>query len=172
MDDSTISEIFDIPIVSEHNIVEYYPHIIQQYNHGGMFKDEKFELVNNENYSVKTDIFTEYIHREKKLVVHESGDREYLLIKQLACKLSNGLDIVSDVECIDPNKFPVLNKYYDICKKNVVSYEDNYITISSISEKNNNYIKLSFQIPKKFDEQYKRRVLRHFKAALSLLPQN
>jgi hypothetical protein len=174
-------------------VVEYYPHVIRQYETGGFIKNETELVFNPPNIPTRTEKMVEYIHREKKLVVYESGDREYLSVQQKFNQLCDGspnsatydgtgkmensaLVIVSKVDCIDPNKFPMLNKYYDICRKTVTIFDDKYITISIISENNIDgesqftYIKISFLIHN--NEQYKRGVLRHFREVVSLLPRN
>ena len=132
----------------------------------------------------------EYIHREKKLIVDDTGNREYMTIQQKfhsLCEFKNkthdtnsALIVVSKIEYIDPNKFPILNKYHDVSKKSMKIYDDKYIAINVISEYDFNdkknyehdkqiitYIKLSFAVHN--NEQYKRSVIRHFKEVISLL---
>lgn len=173
--DSALNEIFQMQNLEE-CIIDYYPHIIMQYDTGGIFQNETFTSLNVPNAHESCDTVTEYVHREKKLIIHESGDREYLSIQQKMHKLSDGLFVVSKVDCIDPNKFPILCKYYDICNKKIKSYDDKYITTSIISEsisKNNiNYIKMSFTITPTIirDDVIKRKIIKRFKEVVSLLP--
>ena len=82
--------------------------------------------------------------------------------------------IVSENENIDPNKFPILNKYNDVIEKNIINYDEHYITISLITELSSNnkkkYIKLSFNIPKNINDSTKIKIMKHFKEAISLIP--
>lgn len=158
-------------------IVEYYPHIIKLYDMGGQIKTENLSTFTISNYSIMSDTITEYIHREKKMIVHESDnnqlccDREYLNIQQKHNMLTTeGLFIVSRIEHIDPNKFPILNKYYDITKKKIKTFRNKYISVSIINETEHfdeQYIKLSFGVNN--NEQYINSVLRHVKGVIALL---
>lgn len=176
--DDTIKEIFSVPKL-DGCTVEYYPHIIKQYNSGGIIKNDKNKTFNLQKYPMKEETCIEYVHREKKLIMYDSGDREYVSVQQKLHKITDGLYVVSKIDCIDPNKFPILNKYHDVKRKMTKIYDDKYITISVISEHNMNtmlsqdditYIKLSFVI--NYDEHYKRSVIRHFIEVVSSLQSN
>lgn len=185
--ETTIDEIFANPRL-DGCIVEYYPHVILQYENGGTLKnDANLDLSVFSKFATRDEKYTEYIHREKKLTVYSSDDnecnnREYVTVQQKYNKLipvtnsketvpvSACLFVVSKIDCIDPNKFPILNKYYDICEKTVKIFDDKYLTISIIQEKSITYIKISFAVNR--DVQYKRGVLRHLKEVISLLPHN
>lgn len=171
-------EEFLTEIFSDHNfddcVFEYYPHINIQYKTGGTIVNENIETLNMPFSLIKTDTITEYIYRERKMIVESSGDKEYQNVHQIHCYVkpnnANGLVIISQIEYIDPNKFPVLNSYYDINKKVVRTYDDKYITIQLISENNDmNYIKISFNITQ--NEEYKKRIKRHFTKVISWLQQ-
>jgi hypothetical protein len=158
--------------------VEYYPHIFLNYTTGGTFKNENISELKINNAYITDDNVTEYIHREKKMIIHNNGDREYFNIKQKYNDISKdaGLFIVSKIECIDPNKFPILSQYYDISNKIIKSYDYRYINISLIKEnilidKNQHseitYIKISFVIPN--DISIKKKIIKHIKEVLSSL---
>lgn len=177
--EDTIKEIFAIPKL-DGCVVDFYPHIIQQYNTGGIIKNERDTIFNLQMYPVREEKYIEYIHREKKLIIYDSGDREYVSVQQKLHKITNGLYVVSKIDCIDPNKFPILNKYYDVKRKSTKIYDDKYITISIISEYDKDtvtpssdditYIKLSFVI--NYDDHYRRSIIRHLTEVISLLQNN
>lgn len=139
--EKTIETIFSIKENQDCEI-DYYPHIIKQYENGGRFVQENFSKIDFDD----TKEITEYIFRNKKLIVNKMGDREYNIEHQKMTILADGLYVVTKVECIDPNKFPVLHKYYDISHKIIHSKEYKYITISYIQEDDLQYIKLSFPV--------------------------
>jgi hypothetical protein len=163
-----INNIFQTPDL-ENCTVEYYPHVIVQYKQGGVFKNENITKLDIKKSYETTDTITEYVHREKKFIVHKNGDREYLKIQQKINHLSqeNGLFVVSKIECIDPNKFPVLSQYYDISKKTIKMYDGKYTTTSIITEDDLTYIKLSFSIV--YDDIMCKKIIKNLKELISLL---
>lgn len=166
--EQTINDIFAIPNMDGY-VVEYYPHITKQYEQGGIIaNDDGINIANRK--IMKEETVVEYIYREKKLLVHENGDREYISAQQEYNIIGDGLYVISNIEYIDPNKFPILNKYYDTIRKTVTTYDDKYITISIINEGNFSYLKISFTI--NYNEQYKRSIIRHIKEVLSSLQHN
>lgn len=152
--------------------VEYYPHIEMKYNFGGSLKNEKFDKYKINMKSTEEQL-VEYIFRDKKLTISEDETREYSMTQQKQNIIKDGLFIVSKIECIDPNRFPILNEYYDISKKNITKFEFKYITLLFVREKNINYIKITFQLftDKLKKETYKRKTIRDIKEAISLLQQ-
>jgi len=151
-------------------VVEYYPHITKMYETGGMIKDEKNINLNFSKYQVKEEEYTEYVFHDMKKIMYETGEREYTITQQKFCCVEDGLYVVSKTECIDPNKFPVLNKYYDICHKKIKTFSNKYISISVISENNKIHLKMSFNIIS--DEHHQHGVIRCLKEAISLQQQS
>lgn len=160
--------------------VDYYPHIVKQYENGGTLKNENNVSINCKPTRIICDTATEYVYGWMKMIIHDDHTREYLSSMCKDHKITDGLYIVSKIDCIDPNKFPILCKYYDISTKISKIYYDKYVTLQIINEqwcdgkneqKNNaTYIKISFQIEN--GEQYKRGVIRHIKEVISLLQYN
>jgi len=182
--ENIIKNIFEIIKLNEHCVIEYYPHINLVYNCGGYLKNETVDKLNlpDAKYNITTDSYTEYIHREKKMIIHENGEKDFVKNHQIHYHIQQidetiGLIVISEFEYIDPNKFPILHKYYDVVKKNIINYDDRFLTVSLITENPNEptmkkYIKISFNIPKNFDELCKKRIIKHLKEALSLIPSN
>lgn len=164
-------------------IVEYYPHIEHTYTYGGEIVNEKGtvgEDVENEKliripYSECE--YTEYVHGWKIMNIYENGMREYKCIEQKYVDVHDGLYVVSKIDYIEPNKFPILSKYYDVCHKYIKTYNDKYIDISYIKEyaekglrrmENNDYkiyLKLTFEINPKCQKN----LIRHFTSIISLI---
>jgi len=156
--------------------VDYYPHISVQYNTGGMIINETCESLNIPNFGISEETLTEYTYRDKKLIIYDSGNKEYLSVNQKLHKISDGLFIISKVDCIDPNKFPILKKYDNICKKNIISYDHKYFTTSLVTEiyqdsnnveKTIKYIQISFTITN--DERYNNHLMKYFREVVSSL---
>lgn len=153
-------------------VINYYPHIIKQYTNGGKFKNENFNELKIFTKNLVEEITTEYIYKNKKMIVDANGNKEFQCIQQKTCFMNNGLYEVLNIEFIDPNKFPILNKYYDVSKKHVYKYLDKYVTVSLINETIDekttiNYIKLSFSVPQ--NETQKQSLYRHLKAIIALI---
>lgn len=161
-----IANIFSNPEF-DGSLVEYYPHVNIQYETGGTIVNEDLDKLKINLKLRKTEKCTEYIYREKHLTVYDE-EREYQNIQQQKSFINNGLIVISKVENIDPNKFPVLNNYYDIIKKTVQTYDDKYITFTITSEEDGiTYTKISFTVVQ--NDTYKKKILRHLKAIISSL---
>jgi len=147
-------------------IIEYYPHIEILYENGGRIKNIDKSSLKIPYQQTKTVECTEYVHYEKILRIYENRSREYLHIQQKYNKLFNGLVIVEHMEFIDPNKFPIINKYHDVRRKNIITYEYKNIMIDVITEKPDwTYLKISFTIPS--NEQMKKKIRSYFKEVVS-----
>ena len=174
--EETITEIFKIPNV-DGTTVDYYPHIKAD-GRIGYFLDEPTVQFNAQNFSQKEEKYTEYVHYNKRMVIHETGERDYMLHKQVFQKIADGLFVVSKIEYIDPNRFPILCKYHAVCRRTIKTYDDKYITVSIITEEYPNenylgrltYIKISFIIEN--TDKFMNGVIRHIKAALSSICNN
>lgn len=156
-------------------IVDFYPHIQLNFKTGGFLINETCDELKIPNIGITEENVTEYIHRDKKLIIYESGNKEYLSINQKSNKINNGLFIVSKIDNIDPNRFPILKNYDNICKKNIITYDNKYFTTSLIHEsysennkdKNIKYIQISFIITN--DERFNIHLIKHFKEVVSSL---
>lgn len=162
-------------------VVDYYPHIdmtiddltqipMNEHNNYaivGQIRNEIDFSINLPNCQYIDDKLTEYSYRDKKLVIHESNEREYLLIQQKYNKISDGLFVVSKIDCIDPNRFPMLNQYHTVSTKVIRKYEHKLISLYIIHEYNDTYIKLSFTLVN--NDKYKKDIIKQFKEVISLL---
>jgi hypothetical protein len=182
--ESFLMEIFKNPSYNGYT-VELYPHVELLYENGGTIRNENIATLKIHYTQTKKNTFTEYIHNEKCLRIYDNKEREYLHISQSICRVQHldlpnmkneaspdinkyGIIIVSMYEYIDPNKFPIINKYHDVRRKIVTSYEHKNITIDIIQEQPNmNHIKLSFVIP--CNEQLKKKTLKYLKEVISSL---
>lgn len=152
------------------NTVEYYPHADLMYENGGTIRNENMTTLKIPYAQTKKNTFTEYIHNEKCLRIYDNKEREYLHISQSTNRILDnaGIIIVSMYEYIDPNKFPIINKYHDVRRKIITSYEHKNITIDIINEQPDiNQLKISFVIP--CNEQLKKKTLKHIKEVISSL---
>lgn len=152
------------------NTVEYYPHIDLLYETGGTIRNEDMTIIKIPYTQTKKNTFTEYIHNEKCLRIYDNKEREYLHISQSANRIlgTAGIIIVSMYEYIDPNKFPIINKYHDVRRKIITSYEYKNIMIDVVNEQPGiNQLKLSFVIP--CNEQLKKKTLKYLKEVVSSL---
>jgi hypothetical protein len=163
--EDTINEIFAIKQL-DGCVVEFYPHIEQTSQNCGTIRDEILENIKIDNLQFSDDEYTEYIHGWKIMSVFRNFVHEYKYIQQKYIKLNNGLFIVSKIDYIDPNKFPILSKYYDISHKKVRTYHDKYLSISFITEnEEHTYLKISFEINSKCQTG----ILRHLTSIISLI---
>jgi hypothetical protein len=154
---------------------EYYPHIQIQYDIGGYITNETCNELDIPNIGITEEIIDEYTYHDKKLNIYNSGNKEYLVFQQKFFKINNGLILVSKKDCIDPNKFPILKNYDNMCQKHIINYDNKYFTTSLITEtykesnieKKIKYIKLFFTIIN--NEQYNKHLIKHFTEVISLL---
>jgi hypothetical protein len=162
-------------------VVEYYPHIENISSKCGNIRDEKPYLDKDENNIKLSHLqcseseYTEYIHGWKIMNIYESGIHEYKYIQQKYTDIHDGLYVVSKIDYIEPNKFPILSKYYDIRHKKTKTYHDKYFDISYIKEErkdemseekvNKIYLKLIFEI----NTKYQKNIIRHITSIISLL---
>lgn len=154
-------------------VIEYYPHIKRcQSNCGYIYNnthtiDALFDNISG--YVITKYKCVDYTHRQKKMIIYESGNKEILSIQQKWNIMTDngGLLIASKIECIDPNRFPILCNYDEISRKLVKLYSGKYMNIFIITEGNATYPKITFTIP--HDEQHKRGLIRHFNEVISLL---
>jgi hypothetical protein len=160
--------------------VEYYPHIQLHYDANKLYAGS---LVNETNIkfpieNVNQVEYTEYTHNEKHLKVYdgEQKKREFIHIVQVDNKIQDGLYVVSKYEYIDPNKFPIMNKYHDIkyIKSQCLSHKGIDIFLieqrtASNSTDSLKYIKLSMVIPS--NEHMKKKFKKEFTVACSLVSQ-
>lgn len=135
--------------------IDYYPHIVVDYATGGHLMNEtitEYEKIfdNDGKYTKNVYDYTEYVHNNKKMLVHANNDKEYIEISQLECIVSKGLYNLHNFIHIDPNKFPILNKYYDVCNYHELVYKNKYLNVHLISDLTNSisFIKISFSLPK------------------------
>lgn len=167
--ENIIEEIFNLPDLDE-CVVEYYPHVNVLYESGGSFQNETNIDFKFPNYSITDEDVTEYVYHDKKLIFHHNtNDREYTLIQQRFNKIQDGLFIVSKIDYIDPNRFPILCQYYDKTQKHIKTYFGKYLTVFVITENDINYLKISFNI--NYDEHYKKKIIKNLKEVISLIQQ-
>lgn len=170
--DTFLNKVLKNPSYEGHTI-EYYPHIELLYETGGVIRNEDITELKIPYTQIKKSIFTEYVYNEKCLRVYDNKEREYLHAQQICNKIitdvetsTSAIIIMSMYEYIDPNKFPIINKYHDIRKKIVSTYEYKNITIDLITEQPDiNNLKISFMVP--CNEQLKKKIMIHFKEVVS-----
>lgn len=149
--------------------IEYYPCIISKTkNIGKLCKYEKI-LLNGLEKEIKN--ITEYFHKDRVMVITDDGTKEFLCVTEKEHIIMNGLIIVSNIDNIEPNKFPTLYKYDRVIHKNIVQYYDKYITIQEITENPNTdntnmYTKIMFEVCT--NEKYNDKILKHIKNVLQL----
>lgn len=160
--------------------IEYYPHIQLYYSsdklyNGHILNETKIKFPKDNVINVE---YTEYTHNEKHLRVYdeEPKKREFIHVSQIDNQVQDGLYVLSKYEYIDPNKFPIMNKYHDIkhIKSHCLSHKN--IDILLIEQTNTRdpidslkYIKLSMVIPN--SEQLKKKLKKEFTIACSLVSQ-
>lgn len=146
-------------------LVEYYPHIETRSSFGKIISETK--PINISKCEYTDDEYDEYVHLDKKMLIHANGEREYLMIQQKYNKISDGLFIVSKITCIDPNRFPILNNYHITSHIKIRTYEYKSISINVIEENDEIIVKISFNIVN--NEKYKKDLIKHFREVISLL---
>lgn len=157
------------------SMVEYYPHINVFYEGGGEIINETPKFTSPITL-VKTNNYTEYVYNEKYLRVFQNKEKEFLQYQQQYSSIisdmnsSKGLMIISHWEYIDPNRFPIVNKYHDVRHKCISEYEYKNIIIDSILEDNDmNYIRISFPIHTSINDLVKKKLFANFKEVISLV---
>lgn len=156
--------------------VEYYPNIKLMYQNndvfGGTIMNENISKIKLPYDIVKHTEYTEYTHNEKHLRVYsgETKKREFIHVSQVDNKIIDGLFVLSKYEYIDPNKFPIMNRYYDVKHVKSTSCERKGVEIFLIEEKDTiSYSKISFIVPE--NEQLKKKIKKEFTTVCSSMSQ-
>jgi hypothetical protein len=148
--------------------IEYYPHITMSHENAGVFNPCRVCELDKALYAKTEYDMVEYIFRNKHLIIKDNV-REYAEISQQCHMINNGLYIVYHKDCIDANKFPVLNQYDMITKKHVVAYTSKYFSVQFLTENAMTYARICIQVID--NDQFKKGVVRHIADVLSLLQQ-
>lgn len=170
-----INKIIDDPQYSN-NVVEYYPKItklcdnIGNIDMGKKLYDHINNLLNKKYSNVTTLRTIEYIYHEKKLVISElENSREYIQCRQTGHVFGNGMIIMYKKSRIDPNKFPIIDKYDDVQEKQTITYRLRNVIIDIVQENSKIfYIKIIFTC----DTNVKKNILKSINEIISLLEIN
>lgn len=157
-------------------VVEYYPHINLHHSHGGSLVSEDFSQLKIPSQIISNKNIVEYVLGDKKMIItidnmsDAEKNKEYILLQQKAHYIDSGLFVVSNIKNIDPNRFPNIDKYYDVVRKHEITYESKCVKLMLITEKINdddklNYIKIEFSI----SDVNKISVQKHFREVVSWL---
>jgi hypothetical protein len=163
----TINDVFNNPEY-EGLTLNYYPHLTNQYNSGGQFKNETISDI-SKYYSEPPieESYTEYVHKDKSMFVtkyiNESENavlnKDFQYNHQIDYRITDGLYLIMKIEKIDPNRFPILQKYYNTIETNVKSFNEKYINVSLITENQTlTYLKISITITN--DDHIKKKIIK------------
>lgn len=140
----------------DHCIFQYHP-IVRKHNSfaGEINIDENrfnklIDIIETELKPVKTqNEITNYVYRDLEMIIDKKGNRTYICRSQLKTILAEGLLIISKIKEIDPEQFPILNKYHKSSTQIITKYSINTVDILFIKEKINEklwnyYISITF----------------------------
>ncbi|AYV78757.1 MAG: hypothetical protein Edafosvirus30_8 [Edafosvirus sp.] len=91
------------------------------------------------------NVITSYTFRDLELTIDKHDNRSYIIKSPVKIILDKELLIVSKIDYITPEKFPIIDKYHKKSVQNISSYLCNSINVSFIVDDNNyHYILINF----------------------------
>jgi len=130
-------------LIQIHPIIEMFHE-----NGGSIIIEEKLWntlQIKFKKYKKTDNIITSYTFRDLELTIDKQDNRSYIIKNQLKVVINKELVIVSKIEYIPQEKFPILDKYHKSSIQDISSYIFNLINISFIKDNNDNhYILINF----------------------------